>query len=124
MTTRRVLRLVFSGAAGAVLLLAAYVFVLFDPFGWGVVRSRAFTWEKFAAVKRGDQIETVIARLGEPVRKPYDFAVITKDPTDPCVNGGCKEYIFAGANWAASYKEAIVITDRNGRVIHAQARQE
>ena len=25
-----------------------YSFVLFDPFDWGVLQSRTFTWEKFA----------------------------------------------------------------------------
>jgi len=75
-------------------------------------------------VKKGDHIEAVVARLGAPVRTPYEYTVMTTDPDDPCVSGGCKEYIFAGANWGASYREAIVIADRKGRVIHAQARQE
>ena len=108
----------------AVLVIGGYFFALFDPFRWGVVQSTTFTWEKFATVKKGEQIGAVVARLGKPVRRPYEFKVITADPSDPCFNGGCKEYIFAGANWGASYKEAIVIADRNGRVVLAKARQE
>jgi hypothetical protein len=113
------------GTALFFLLVAGlYFFTLFDPFEWGVVRSSNFTWEKFASVKKGEHIEAVIARLGQPVRKPYAISVMTRSPHDPCVAGSCKEYIFAGANWGASYKEAIVITDQMGRVIQAHARQE
>jgi hypothetical protein len=104
------------------LLVGLYYFMLFDPFGWGIVQSSRFTWESFASVKRGEPIEAVVNRLGEPVRKPEEISVMTT--TAPCVNGGCKEYIFAGADWGASYKEAIVIVDRTGRVLYAIARQE
>lgn len=114
-----------SGAVSFCLLVAGlYFFTLFDPFEWGIVRSSNFTWEKFASVKKGEHIEAVIARLGQPLRKPYVISVMTRNPHDPCVAGDCKEYIFAGANWGASYKEASVITDQMGRVIKAHARQE
>ena len=124
MRKRTVLLLVSSLTACCLLVVGLYLFILFDPFEWGVVQSHNFTWEKFASVKKGEPIEAVIGRLGQPVRKPATISVMTTNSADPCVAGGCKEYIFAGANWGASYKEAIVITDRTGRVIHAQARQE
>ena len=123
MTRRKALGALLGGLA-AVAFISGYFFVLFDPFAWGVIQSRNFTWQRFATVKEGEPIQAVIARLGEPVRQPYDFTVIIKNRGDPCASGGCKEYIFAGARWGASYKEAIVIADRNGRVVHAQARQE
>ena len=106
------------------LVAGLYLFTLFDPFEWGIVHSSNFTWEKFASVKRGEHVDAVIARLGQPVRKPYTILIMSRSSNDPCVSGGCKEYIFAGANWGASYKEAIVITDLTDRVIQAQARQE
>ena len=106
------------------LVSGLYFFTLFDPFEWGGVHSSNFTWGKFASVKKGEHIEAVIARLGQPVCEPYAISVISRNPNDPCVAGGCKEYIFAGANWGASYKEAIVITDQMDRVIQAHARQE
>jgi hypothetical protein len=108
----------------AVLAAAGWVVLILDPYEWGVVQSRNFTWEKFATVKKGEHIETVIASLGPPVRKPLQFTVWTDDPADPCVRGRCMQYIFAGANWGASYKEAIVIADERGRVVLARARQE
>ena len=38
--------------------------------------------------------------------------------------GGCRKYLFAGALFGATFKEAIVITDSGGHFIHAGARQE
>jgi hypothetical protein len=110
--------------AVAVLAAAGWIVLIFDPYEWGVVQSRDFTWEKFATIEKGEQIETVIARLGPPVRKPLQYTVLTNDPADPCIRGRCMQYIFAGANWGASYQEAIVIADARGRVVLAQARQE
>lgn len=121
-------RLIVTVCVGllAVVVLSAvgWVVLILDPYEWGVVQSRNFTWEKFAAVKKAEQIETVIARLGPPVRKPLQFTVLTDDAADPCIRARCMQYIFAGANWGASYKEAIVIADERGRVVLAQARQE
>jgi hypothetical protein len=105
-------------------ILFVYIILLFDPFGWGLVQSDTFTWEEFEKVRNGDRIESVVERLGEPVRPPTIFVVLTTNPDDPCFAGGCKEYIFAGAIWGATFKEAIVIVDQKGYVIHAVARQE
>lgn len=124
-TTRRpVLRLLLS--VGCVFFVAAAVYnlLLFDPFEWGVVRSEHFTWEKFSSVKEGDQIDRVIKSLGEPIRRSVEIEVMTTNPNDPCSSGGCRQYLFAGARWGASYKEAIVVTDSDGKVLFARARQE
>jgi hypothetical protein len=101
-----------------------YITLAFDPFKWGLVHSSRFTWEKFAEVKPGEQINTVISRLGEPVRPAEDLSVLTEDPRDPCVKGSCKKYLFAGADWGSTFREAIVIVDQRGTVVHAEARQE
>lgn len=113
-----------SVVSGILVLAVIYAFAIFDPFKWGIVQSEYFTWEKFSTVKKGDHIGKVIELLGQPVWKPNKFSVMTTDSRDPCFSGDCKEYFFAGARWGASYKEAIVITDRNGCVLLAQARQE
>lgn len=124
MTIRTTTVLVASGLSG-LLLAGAYFFIIFDPFKWGVVQSKNFSWERFATIHEGDSIDDVIKVLGDPVEKPTALNVVTTDPTDRCiVGGGCTEYRFAGARWGASYKEAIVFTDRTGRVVMAQARQE
>ena len=107
-----------------VLGAAVWMVLILDPYEWGVVQSEHFTWEKFAAVHEGERVEDVISRLGAPVRGPDRLEALTRDPADPCVRGHCMEYIFAGANWGASYKEAIVIADEHGRVVFAHARQE
>jgi hypothetical protein len=106
------------------LAASAYIIFVVDPLKWGLVQSERFTWEEFGKVKRGDQIESVVERLGQPVRPAENFAVLTEDSRDPCAAGGCKKYIFAGAIWGATFKEAIVIADPRGNVIHAVTRQE
>jgi hypothetical protein len=115
-----------SISLGILLLMAAFLYVvlLVDPFKWGRVHSAKFTWEKFANVKEGERIEAVIDRLGAPVRPAEPYRVMTVDPHDPCVRGVCRKYLFAGALWGATFREAIVITDSGGQVIHAEARQE
>jgi hypothetical protein len=124
MRKRTLVVLVSSIVASCLLGVGLYLFVIFDPFEWGVVQSHDFTWEKFASVKPGEPIDSVITKLGKPVREPSTITIITTDPGDPCTSGGCKKYLFAGARWGASFKEAIVIVDPNGRVLNALARQE
>jgi hypothetical protein len=124
MDKRTVITFVVRVVFGSLLAIGACLFFLFDPFNWGVTQSRQFTWEKFASVKPGERIEKVIARLGPPVRRPYTYSVMTTDPVDPCVTGECKEYLFAGAKWGMSYREAIVIVDEKGYVTYAEDRQE
>lgn len=115
-----------SGLLAVLVALAAalYVILIFDPFKWGLVYSDRFTWHEFEKVDKGDSIESVISRLGEPVRPAESYVVLTNDPKDPCVAGGCRKYIFAGAIWGATFKEAIVIADARGVVVHAVVRQE
>jgi hypothetical protein len=124
MKKRTIVALVSSVLASCLLAVGLYLFVIFDPFEWGVVRSHDFTWEKFASVKPGEPIDSVIAKLGNPVREPSTITIIETGPGDPCASGGCKKYLFAGARWGASFKEAIVIVDQKGRVLNALARQE
>jgi len=112
--------LVFGLSAGILL----YYFVIFDPFQWGLVQSERFTWQVFETVRAGDRIDSVIERLGQPVRPPEEIAVLTQDPSDSCFAGGCKKYVFAGAVWGATFKEAIVIAGPKGDVVYAVARQE
>jgi hypothetical protein len=120
-TVGRIVKLLVVGLAVA---LFVCIVLFIDPFEWGAVQSATFTWQEFEKVRNGDRIESVVERLGEPVRPPTSFVVLTTNPDDPCVAGGCKEYIFAGALWGATFKEAIVIVDPKGYVIHAVARQE
>jgi hypothetical protein len=101
-----------------------YYVVIFDPFDWGPIQSRHFIWEKFSTVREGETISSVIERLGEPVETPTPYTAMTSDVSDPCRSGTCKKYLFASAAWGASFKEAIVITDSRGYVLHAEARQE
>jgi hypothetical protein len=101
-----------------------YIVLVFDPFNWGSMRSSRFTWEKFSTIKEGDEINKVIASLGAPIEAPENFSIILGSPSDPCSSGHCKKYLFAGAAWGASFKEAIVIVDSTGHVVHAEARQE
>src|SRR6185295_859002 len=117
-----IVRLALGAVLGSALLVVIYAFVIFDPFEWGLVQSEHFTWEKFSSVKKGDDIDRVVAFLGKPVRGPVKIEVLTSDPHDPCFTGDCTKYFFAGARWGASYKEAIVIADKNGFVLLAQAR--
>ena len=110
--------------AGLTIGVAFYIILLYDPLGWGIVHSQNFGWQKFASIKTGDRIDFVIETLGEPVRPPEDYTVLTEDPRDPCTAGGCKKYVFAGALWGATFKEAIVITDPRGYVIKSFTRPE
>jgi hypothetical protein len=109
---------------GLIVAAAAYVILIFDPFKWGVVQSDKFTWQKFSTVKEGDKITSVVDRLGQPVWPAEDITLIRHDPSDPCVSEGCKKYVFAGAFWGATFKEAIVIADPKENVIFTEARQE
>ena len=108
----------------ALMVFVIYIILIFDPFSWGTVRSSKFTWEKFDNVKEGQAIDSVVALLGPPVRPPEDFSMLTDDPGDVCVSGGCRKYIFAGADLGVSFKEAIVIAGPDGRIVSTQIRQE
>lgn len=110
--------------AGALLMLCLYIVFTFDPFNWGEVHSSRFSWDKFSRVREGDAIGGVIRYLGYPVEPPKPFSFILADYADPCRSGGCRRYLFAGAAWGASYKEAIIIVDSRGRVVEAIVRQE
>jgi hypothetical protein len=109
---------------GVLLAFCLYVIFILDPFNWGEVHSPKFSWDKFSQVKEGDAIDGVIRSLGDPVEPPKPFSFIITSASDPCGSGGCRRYLFAGAAWGASYKEAIVIVDSKGRVIEAMVRQE
>jgi len=102
----------------------SYVVLRFDPYRWGVVHSSGFSWPKFAQVKKGEQISAVISRLGEPIRPSEPLTVLTADRNDPCTAGGCRTYRFAGGKWGPTFKEAIVVTNSQGVVIHTEVRQE
>jgi hypothetical protein len=124
--TKKKIVIWLGGLCFVVILVAAwfYFIILVDPFKWGLVRSPRFTWEKFGKIREGDDIEAVIKNLGTPIRPAEQYRVMTVDPRDPCVRGICRKYLFAGALWGATFREAIVITDSSGHVIHAEARQE
>lgn len=125
MTKKKIV--IWLGGAGFLIFLVAvwfYFILLVDPFKWGLVHSSRFTWEKFSKVREGDHIEAVINNLGAPIRPAEQYRVMTVDPHDPCVRGVCRKYLFAGALFGATFREAIVITDSSGHVIHAEARQE
>jgi len=120
----RIFVAVVISLTGVILALCLYVVLIIDPFGWGEVHSSKFSWDKFSRVKEGDAIDSVVRSLGDPVEPPKPFSFILTSASDPCRSGGCRRYLFAGAAWGASYKEAIVIVDSRGRVVHAEARQE
>jgi hypothetical protein len=125
MTKKKVV--IWMGAVCFVIFLVAaclYIIFLVDPFKWGLEHSSRFTWEKFSKVREGESIEAVINNLGAPIRPAQPLRVMTVDPRDPCVRGVCRKYLFAGALWGATFREAIVITDSRGHVVHAEARQE
>ena len=102
--------------------LASYIILTLDPFKWGVVQSSKFNWDKFDKIKEGDPVASVISQLGEPVLPAEPLKSI--DPKDPCIKGGCKKYVFAGGLWGPTFREAIIIADRNGFVIRSIERQE
>lgn len=101
-----------------------YAILTFDPWGWGKIRSSKFSWDKFSEIKVGEDIDAVIDLLGAPVRPAEPLTVLTNNPRDPCLEGGCKKYLFAGGAWGPTFKEAIVIVDSHRRVVSANARQE
>lgn len=110
--------------AGIVFIAFGFVVLIADPFSWGVVTASRFSWEEFDSIQVGEPIEAVVKRLGEPIQEPESLIVLTEDPKDPCFQGGCRKFLFAGARFGSSFKEAVVIVDRSGVVVHAVARQE
>ncbi len=86
-----------AGSLVILLIITIYVIIVFDPFKWGIVQAERFTWEEFGRIKEGDRVDSVVQRLGPPVQPAEDFEVLTKDPRDPCITGGCKKCVFAGA---------------------------
>jgi hypothetical protein len=116
---------VFISLAGiCVVAFCAYLVLILDPFNWGEVHSAKFSWKKFSQIKEGDAIGNVVELLGEPVEPPKPFSFILASASDPCGLGSCRRYLFSGAAWGSSYKEAIVIVDSKGRVVESRVRQE
>jgi hypothetical protein len=101
-----------------------YVTLAFDPCGWGKVSSSKFSWEKFATIRKGESINAIVARLGDPIRPAEFLTTLTSHPRDPCRGGRCKKYLFSGGIWGPTFREAIVIVDPKGYVLYAFARQE
>jgi hypothetical protein len=98
--------------ASSTALTLAIVYLYFaNPFNWFVPKSSDFDVESFYAVAAGQSIEYLTHKLGEPT-EVRDYVGL-----DGCA--GCKVYVFEGPppDWLFSFREAWVITDKNGVVI-------
>jgi hypothetical protein len=114
-------RIVIAVVTGAVLLLvmaAAWVAVVVNPFEWGAEHSVRFTWEKFNEVRPGQPIAQVIETLGEPIKAPTIYESMTgNESTRICTEiGRCKQYQFAGVQFVGG-REAIVIADARTSIV-------
>lgn len=100
-------------AVAFVFLLAGTWFLFANPFNMGVPKSEHFTAAKFDAVRNGEAIEDVVRRFGKPLS-------VTKDSGGFCGEGHCDLYAFTGlpAAWVIGHKEAWVVVNHEGRVIH------
>lgn len=121
--TKTIVAVCLTLTFGALAAATAYIVLVFDPFKWGLVQSENFSWARFQEVKKGDRIDAVVERLGQPVEVSEPLSVLTDSSRDPCARG-CKKYVFAGALWGATFKEAFVMVDSKGNVIHAIVRNE
>jgi hypothetical protein len=123
MKKRLLVSLVSLVVAITLCVAITYVTLTFDPFGWGKVSSDRFSWDKFATVRPGERIKSVINTLGDPVRPAEYIKSLTSNPNDPCLSGRCKKYLFSGAAWGPTFREAVVIVDSRGYVLYAVSRQ-
>jgi hypothetical protein len=106
------------GLALATLLALLGMFeCCYDPFDWGKVVSKQFSWEKFSTIKVGDPIDKAVSLLGDPVWPPESSPTIVRRPGDPCDDGTCTRYVFSAARWGSTYREGIIIVDRNRRIV-------
>lgn len=109
------MRKLIAAAVTFVLLICGAWFVFANPFNVGVQKSEHFTEAKFDAIRNGERIDDVIRRLGKPVS-------ITKNAGFPglCRADECGMYAFTGspAAWVIGHREAWVVVDRQGRVLH------
>ncbi len=98
-----------------VLLIAGAWFLFANPFNIGVQKSEHFTVAKFDTIRNGERIEEVVRRLGKPVS-------ITKSTGFPgiCRQDECDMYAFTGspAAWVIGHKEAWLVVNHDGRVVH------
>src|ERR1700743_2881481 len=106
----------------SLLICVAIVSVVFvNPFNWGVRKSEHFTEARFNAIREGEPITVVIGRLGEPL-------TITKNIVFPgvCGAGECDLYEFAAfaSRWVVAHREAWVLVDHKGRVVHTVLNSE
>ncbi len=117
-----------SIAAGAI--AAAYIQVIFNPFGLGTAESSKFSWPRFDQVQNGQPIEEVIELLGEPIREPEVLHVVSplEGGEDPCFPSACKTYRFFGRSdsfWPVlGYQEAIVVVGPDDSVVSTLVREE
>jgi len=104
------------------LLLFAWMW-LYDPWKWGVLTSDRFSWGAFRTVKEGQDIRSVVAKLGAPVHPPSNVKALFGGP---CQAAPCLEYRFSTpSGWSiAPVREAIVIADGKGRVVQIIERIE
>src|SRR3977135_3316438 len=92
---KRILASLAALAVAVALCVAiTYAALTFDPFGWGRVASSKFSWDKFATVRTGENIKSVIEGLGEPIRPAESIMALTSNQNDPCLRGTCKKYLF------------------------------
>lgn len=105
-----------------VVLLFGWVW-LYDPLNWRAVTSDRFSWAAFRSVKAGEDIRSVVAKLGPPVHPPSSVKALYEGP---CYAAPCREYRFSTASgWSvAPVREAIVIADVQGRVVQVIERIE
>ena len=113
--TPKTTRLATFGAAFLCVGLLVSFVVFVNPFNWGVRKSERFSEVKFNAIRQGEPIAAVIERLGKPL-------TITKNVAFPgvCNDGECDVYAFTGfaSKWIVAHREAWVIANHKGRVVH------
>ena len=107
---KKKLLLAVSVAVIAALVLAGYVFVQVNPFGWFVVTTDTFTHEGWASIKKGQTTAEVEDVLG----KPFNIVECSQEAQ-------CDFYWLYSKKAFPSmvcWRKIIVFFDEEGRVMN------
>jgi hypothetical protein len=103
------------------LFVGATLFVIANPFNWGVRKSARFSFRRFTRIERGMTVEQAIVLLGQPLHVVNGI----EPPLCPSPST-CRNFVFAdeAKPWVVAYKKAWVIVDQNGRVVNTLLYEE